>query len=340
ARRVCPDAVFRPPDFESYRAYSNRFREILLDVTPRVEPLALDEAFLDVAGAVLMFGAPSQIAERIRANIHAELGLTASVGVARNKFVAKLASVQAKPDGLLLVRDEETLSFLRPLPVGALWGVGERTAETLLRLGLRTVGDLAQTPAVILKRTLGDAHAKTLQALARGEDGRTVVAFDAPKSVSHEETYPRDLDDQDEILRQLLALSHRVGQRLRAEGYRARTVTVKLRLPSFTTLTRSRTLADPTDLGVDIYRVAQELLLGLPPGRRRFRLLGVAATGLVPAGAEQVALVRTGRWEEAERALDRVHRRFGRRAAIPANLLGASDPPAGPRERLARRNRE
>jgi DNA polymerase-4 len=321
ARRLCPDAVFRPPDFESYRAYSNRFREILLATTPHVEPLSLDEAFLDVGGATLLFGTPSKIAERIRATIHGELGLNASIGVARNKFVAKVASVRAKPDGLLVVPAGETLTFLHPLPVNALWGVGERTAGTLERLGLHTVGDLARTPMVILERSLGEAHARMLLALSRGEDDREVVPFEAPKSVSHEETYPRDLDDQEEIMRQLLALSHRVAGRLRADAYRARTITIKLRLPSFTTLTRSKTLPDATDLGTDIYHVARELLLKLPAGRRRFRLLGVGATGLVQSAAEQVALVRTGRWAEAERALDRVQRRFGHGSAVPANLL-------------------
>jgi DNA polymerase-4 len=200
--------------------------------------------------------------------------------------------------------------------------VGERTGEVLGRLGIRTVGELARTPAVILERALGDAQSRHLLALAMGKDERHVVPFEAPKSVSHEETYPRDLDDEDDILRQLLSLSHRVAERLRTEGFRARTISVKLRLPSFTTLNRSRTLADPTDVGADVYRVARELVLSLPPARRRFRLLGVAGTGLVPAGAEQVALVREGRWGDAERALDRVHRRFGRDSAVPANLLG------------------
>jgi DNA polymerase-4 len=322
ARRLCPDAVFRDPDFTSYVAYSNRFREILLSVTPVVEPLSLDEAFLDTAGATLLFGPPATIGERIRTAIREELGLTASVGVAATKFLAKMASVRAKPDGLLAVPADQTLAFLHPLPVGALWGVGERTGEVLGRLGIRTVGELARTPAVILERALGDAQSRHLLALAMGKDERHVVPFEAPKSVSHEETYPRDLDDEDDILRQLLSLSHRVAERLRTEGFRARTISVKLRLPSFTTLNRSRTLADPTDVGADVYRVARELVLSLPPARRRFRLLGVAGTGLVPAGAEQVALVREGRWGDAERALDRVHRRFGRDSAVPANLLG------------------
>jgi DNA polymerase IV len=322
ARRLCPDAVFRDPDFTSYVAYSNRFREILLSVTPVVEPLSLDEAFLDTAGATLLFGPPVAIGERLRAAIREELGLTASVGVAATKFLAKMASVRAKPDGLLAVPADQTLAFLHPLPVGALWGVGERTGDVLGRLGIRTVGELARTPGVILERALGDAQSRHLLALAMGRDERHVVPFEAPKSVSHEETYPRDLDDEDDILRQLLSLSHRVAERLRTEGFRARTISVKLRLPSFTTLNRSRTLADPTDVGADIYRVARELVLSLPPARRRFRLLGVAGTGLVPAGAEQVALVREGRWGDAERALDRVHRRFGRESAVLANLLG------------------
>jgi DNA polymerase-4 len=324
ARRVCPEAVFVPPDFDAYRAYSNRFREILLSITPLVEPLSLDEAFLDVSGATLLFGPPQDIAERIRSVIRAELDLTASVGVGPNKLVAKLASTRAKPDGLMVVAGGEVLGFLHPLPVEALWGIGEKTAGTLGRLGVRTIGELARTPQAIRERILGEAHARGLAELAWGRDGRGVVAFEAPKSVSHEETYPRDLDDRDEILREILALSQRVGSRLRTEGYRARTVTLKLRLPSFSTLTRSQTIAAPTDLGADIYRVTRELFERQPQSRRRYRLIGVAATGLQPAGAEQVALVREGRWGDAERAVDRVEGRFGRGKAIPATLLGRS----------------
>jgi DNA polymerase-4 len=321
ARRLCPDVVFVAPDFDAYRAYSNRFREILLSITPLVEPLSLDEAFLDVSGAGLLFGSPPEIGSRIRESIRSELALTASVGVGPSKLLAKLASVRSKPDGMLVVSAAEVAGFLHPLPVGALWGIGEKTAETLGRLGIRTVGELARTPVAIVERVLGDAQARTLLELSWGRDERSVVPFEPPKSVSHEETYPRDLDDEREILREVLALSHRVGSRLRAEGYRARTVTLKLRLPSFATLTRSRTLSEPTDLGADIFRVAGELLLNLPAARRRFRLIGVAATGLQPAGAEQVALVREGRWHEAERALDRIEARFGRGAATPATLL-------------------
>jgi DNA polymerase-4 len=174
----------------------------------------------------------------------------------------------------------------------------------------------------ILERALGDNQAHGLVELASGRDPRAVVPFEAPKSISAEETYPRDLEDRDEILRELLRLSHRVGSRLREDGYRARTVTAKFRLPSFSTLTRSRTLPDPTDTAADLFRVATELLDRLPAGKRRFRLLGVSATGLVAAGADQVALLGSGRWDGAERAMDRVERRFGRGAAVPATLLG------------------
>jgi DNA polymerase IV len=321
AKRLCPDAVFVSPDFDSYRAYSNRFREILLSVSPAVEPLSLDEAFVDVSGGTLLFGSPAEIGARIRRAISGELSLTASVGVGPTKLVAKLASTRSKPDGLLVIPADAVLAFLHPLPVDAMWGIGEKMAGILGRLGIRTVGELAGTPVAILERVLGEGQAKGLLDLAHGRDDRMVVPFEAPKSVSHEETYPQDLDLEADISREILALSHRVATRLRSEGYRARTVTLKLRLPSFSTLTRSRTLPAATDVGAEIFAVARELFLHLPAGRRRFRLIGVAATGLVPAGAEQLALVREGRWRDAERALDRVRGRFGTDAALPATLL-------------------
>jgi DNA polymerase-4 len=321
ARRLCPDTVFLPPDFESYRAHSNRFREVLLSVTPLVEPIALDEAFLDVSGAVLLFGAPEEIAERVRRQVRSELGVTCSVGVAPNKLVAKLASRHAKPDGLVVVQDDELPAFLEPLPARSLWGVGEKTVETLARLGVRTVGDLARTPPSVLARLLGEGHAQDLHDLSRGVDARSVVPYEPPKSVSHEETFDVDLDAEDDLLREALALSHRVASRLREDGYRARTVVLKVRLANFTTLTRSRTLRAPTDVAADLYEVASELYRGLPGARRRVRLLGVAATGLTQAGAEQLALLRGERWRDVERAIDRIERRFGRGAAGPAALI-------------------
>ena len=324
ARRLCPEVVFVAPDFDSYRAYSNRFREILLSVSPAVEPLALDEAFVDVSGGTLLFGSPAEIGIRIRKTIAGELSLTASVGIGPNKLLAKLASTRSKPDGMLAISADDVFGFLHPLPVDALWGIGEKTADFLGRLGIRTIGELAGTPAAILERVLGEGQARGLLDLAHGRDDRMVVPFEAPKSVSHEETYPQDLGLEADISREILALSHRVAARLRSDGYRARTVTLKLRLPSFSTLTRSRTLPAATDVGAEIFAVARDLFLHLPAGRRRFRLIGVAATGLVPAGAEQLALVREGRWREAERALDRVRGRFGAEAALPAALLRRS----------------
>ncbi|HJV04013.1 MAG TPA: DNA polymerase IV [Actinomycetota bacterium] len=325
ARRLCPEAVFVPPDFPAYQAHATRLREIFLSFTPLVEPLSLDEAFLDVAGATRLFGPPPEVAGAVRARVREELELPCSVGVAPNKFLAKVASARAKPDGLLVVRKEEVGSFLRPLPVSALWGVGERTHEVLERLGVRTVGELGEVPIRVLERVLGEASARHLAELAGGRDDRAVIPYEPPKSLSHEETFDRDLDADPDVLRELLRLSFRVASRLRAEGYRARTVTLKVRLASFATLTRSKTLPDATDAGADLFRVVTGLYRAIPGQRRRIRLLGVAGSGLVPSGAEQLALVRAGRWEDAERALDRIERRFGPGAAFPAALLG--DPP-------------
>jgi DNA polymerase-4 len=322
ARRLCPDIVFLPSDFEAYRAHSNRFREVLLSYTPLVEPLSLDEAFLDVSGGTLLFGTSLEIARKIRADVAREVGVICSVGVASTKFVAKLASDLCKPDGLLHVPVGGVRPFLEPLPVGRLWGVGEKTGETLGRLGIRTIGDLGRTPPAILERLLGEATARHLSELAHGVDDRAVVPYEPPKSISHEETFERDLDDDEDILRELLDLTGRVAARLRADGYRARTVVLKARLANFQTLTRSRTLPDPTEIGADLYRQVSELYRALPGHRRRIRLLGVQATGLVPAGAEQLALLHGNRWGDVERALDRIERRFGRGAARPASLIG------------------
>jgi DNA polymerase IV len=324
ARRLCPEGIFLPPDFEAYRIHSNRFREILLAHTPLVEPISLDEAFLDVGGATLLFGSPVAIAEKIRTDVAGEIGVTCSVGIAPTKFVAKLASDGCKPDGLLLVPAGGVAAYLDPLPVGRLWGVGEKTAELLGRLAIRTVGDLGRTPETILERLIGAAAASHLGSLARGIDDRRVEPYEQPKSIGHEETFDRDLDDEEEILRELLALSGKVGARLREDGYRARTVTLKVRLANFTTLTRSRTHADATDLGGEIHRTVAELYRNLPGERRRVRLLGVQAAGLISAGAHQLALLRSERWGDVERTVDRIERRFGTGAAGRASLLDRS----------------
>ncbi|MGH3084691.1 MAG: Y-family DNA polymerase, partial [Gaiellaceae bacterium] len=279
------------------------------------------EAFLDVSGAHLLFGEPEAIARKVRREVQDGIGVRCSVGVAPTKLVAKLASAGAKPDGMVVVRADDVDTYLDPLPVRALWGVGEKTAETLGRLGVRTVGDLGRTPVGVLARLMGEQHARDLRDLARGVDDRTVVPYEAPKSVSHEETFDRDLDDQRELLREVLSLSQRVAARLREDGFRARTVTLKIRLANFTTLTRSRTLASASDVAADLYQVVGELFAALPGARRRVRLLGVAATGLVQAGEEQLVMLRSERWGDVERAVDRIDRRFGRGSAVPAALL-------------------
>ena len=321
ARRLCPDIVFLPSDFEAYRAHSNRFREVLRSYSPLVEPISLDEAFLDVSGATMLFGSPAEIAAKIRADVVREVGVTCSVGVAPTKFIAKLASDECKPDGLLLVLADGVRTFLEPLPVRRLWGVGEKTGETLGRLGIRTIGELGRTPPAILERLLGEGTARHLSELAHGVDDREVIPYEPPKSVSHEETFEHDLDADEDILRELLDLSGRVASRLREDGYRARTVVLKARLANFQTLTRSRTLSDATDIGAEVYRTVAELYRALPGQRRRIRLLGVQVTGLVEAGVEQLALLHEERWGDVERALDRIERRFGRGAARPASLI-------------------
>ena len=307
ARRLCPDGVFVAPDFTAYQAHSNRFREVLLSFTPLVEPISLDEAFLDVAGAERLFGPPETIAARIRADVEREVGVTCSVGVAPTKFVAKLASDGCKPDGMLVVPAEGVLDYLEPLPVGRLWGVGEKTGDTLGRMGIRTIGDLSRTPQAILARLLGEQSATHLWQLSHGIDDRDVVPYEPPKSVGHEETFEHDLDDDEEILRELLALTGRVASRLRADGYRARTVTLKARLATFTTLTRSKTMADPTDVGADLYQTVAALYRALAGGAAAHPVAGRAGHR-APVGRRRTAGAAARRTMVRCGAHDRPHR--------------------------------
>jgi DNA polymerase-4 len=303
-------------------------------ITPEVEPLSLDEAFLDVSGAQRRLGTPRAIAELIRQDVREQQSITCSVGVASVKFVAKIASARCKPDGLLVVPHQSVLDFLHPLPVSALWGVGDKAEEVLTRLGLRTVGDIAHVPEATLRRELGVAGAH-LHALAWGKDARSVSPRREEKSVGAEETFATDVDDPEVIKKELLRLSGRTARALRAAGCVARTVTVKLRLASFKTITRSRTLGEPTDVAREIYTAACALYesSGLDQ-RARLRLVGVRATGLRPAtgAARQLAFDdRPAGWREAEQAVDRIARRFGTDAVRPAALFrSSSDADTGP----------
>ncbi|HKB30656.1 MAG TPA: DNA polymerase IV [Streptosporangiaceae bacterium] len=328
ALRLCPRAVLVPPRRGEYAAASRDIMRIFRAVTPLVEPLSLDEAFLDVSGALRRLGPPASIAAMIRAQVHEQHGITCSVGVAPSKFIAKLASARCKPDGLLVVPAADVLTFLHPLPVEALWGVGERAAQALARLGLRTVGDLAQTPAATLRREFGDAAGSHLARLAWAEDNRAVVPHTPEKSIGAEETFPADVTDPAVIRRELLRLSERTARSLRSSGYAARTIVVKLRLASFATITRSRTLPEPTDVAHQIHATACALYesAGLD-ARASLRLVGVRAANLVATAAgagTQLALGdRVSGWPEAERAMDKIAARFGPGAVGPAALVEA-----------------
>ncbi|MGW4410202.1 DNA polymerase IV [Nonomuraea sp. NPDC004702] len=324
ARRLCPQATIIPPSHGKYSEVSRGVMEIFHSITPLVEPIASDEAFLDVGGARRRLGPPAAIAAMIREQVLDRYGITCSVGVASSKFVAKLASKQCKPDGLLVVPEGQVVDFLHPLPVAALWGVGERTEQSLVRLGIRTVGDLARVPLGTLQRELGQAVGGHLAALAWGRDERPVTAHVPDKSIGNEETFAADVDDPEVIRRELLRLAERVAARMRKGGHVGRTVSVKLRRADFTTITRSRTLREPTDVAQVIYATACELFEAAGLQRVRLRLVGVRMENLRPAGeaTHQLGLgERETGWREAEQAMDKAIRRFGPDAVLPASLV-------------------
>jgi DNA polymerase IV len=333
ARRLCPRACVIPPRHGLYSAVSKEIMAIFGAVTPLVQPLSLDEAFLDVSGATRLLGSPVAIGRLVRQQVAEQQQITCSVGIAANKFLAKLASVHCKPDGLLVIPADGALEFLHPLPISALWGVGERTGQALARLGLRTVGDIAGTPVSALAGEVGKAAAAHLHALAWGLDGRGVESSVQEKSVGAEETFDVDVTDPALIRRELLRLSRRTARALRSSGYATRTVVVKLRKADFTTITRSKTLPEATSETQRIYATACALYEGSGlSGQARLRLVGVRATGLVRAGtaATQLALGERGAsWRDAESALDRITGRFGPDAVRPATLVEAAQSDVG-----------
>ncbi|MBV9098819.1 MAG: DNA polymerase IV [Frankiaceae bacterium] len=324
ARRLCPQATVIPPTPGVYAEASRAVMEIFRSVTPLVEPLSLDEAFLDVGGARRRLGSAAAIGDLIRARVADEQRLPCSVGVASTKFLAKLASGRAKPDGLLVVPRDGVVEFLHPLPVGALWGVGEKTEEALARLGLRTIGDIAHTPEATLARAVGPAAGAALAALAWGRDDRPVVPHEPDRSIGAEETFARDVEDPVVVHRELLRLSERTATRLRKAGHVARTVSIKVRFADFTTITRSKTLADPTDVTRVVYDTAKTLYDALRLDRARIRLVGVRVEGLSDAVRTPQQLAVDGgheEWRAAERAADQAVARFGAGAVRPAALV-------------------
>jgi DNA polymerase-4 len=322
ALRLCPHAIILPPHMNKYREYSQKVMAIFAEVTPLVEPLSIDEAFLDVAGAKRLLGSPRKIAELIRARVFEETGLTCSVGAASTKFVAKLASGRAKPDGLLVIPEADTIAYLRPLPVGALWGVGASTQESLKRLGLHTVADLADTPLHVLQKAVGEASGRKLHELANGRDARGVTIESREKSIGHEMTFERDVSDPDRLRRELLRLSNSVGERLRGNELVGRTVALKVRFSDFRTIARSRTLAEPTNVGRRIFEEAWQVYEGLELGRTPIRLIGIRMEQLTENGGNRLALWDPDEeWRETERTLDAVSARFGRSAIGPASLV-------------------
>lgn len=341
AYRLCPSAVFVRPRMARYAEMSERIFGILREYTDLVEPLSIDEAFLDVTASQKLFGAKEAIGRRLKSRIQSELGLIASVGIAANKFLAKVASDLGKPDGFVVVPVGGEREFLAPLPIGRLWGVGPKTEARLARLGFRTIGQIAAAALQTLEDCLGSGG-RELWELANGLDGRPVIPEEEAKSIGSEHTFAEDTDDPEEIRRTLLELSDRVGRRLRREGYLAEGVTLKFRDHNFQTLTRAATLEQPTDIGDDFFRSVWALLQALDWSGKRVRLLGVTATRLRVAGGQpgdQLHLFQ-GAAEPKERlarTVDAIRERFGPEAIARASLIGPRAESREPRaERRAR----
>ncbi len=323
ARRLCPQGVFLPVRMHRYREVSDQVFQILREYTPLVEPLSLDESFLDVTGCEKLFGTALRIAMEVKRRIRKATGLTASAGIAPNKFLAKIASDYKKPDGLVEIKVEEVQVFLRDLPISKLWGVGKSTEEVLKGMGILKVGQLAVFPAEKIERKLGKFGLELI-ALAQGEDERPVSPESEAKSISQEETFTPDLEHLEQMKKVLLDQAEQVGWELRKQKLKGSTVTVKVRYPDFTLATRSQTLSSPTDQGIEIYRTALKLLSRTEALRRRARLLGVGISHLIHRDApEQYPLFDSG-GQKAERsiqAMDRIWEKFGPQAIKRATLV-------------------
>jgi DNA polymerase-4 len=330
ARRLCPHARFIRPRMDRYREKSAEVFSVFRAFTPLVEGLSLDEAFLDVTGSLRLFGGPLEIAQQIKQTIRAETGLTASVGVAHNKFLAKLASDARKPDGLLWIREEQVHDFLDPMPIARMWGIGRQTAPKLRALGILTIGQLRQADTALLRPVLGH-RIEHFQGLARGADGRAVEPQRPDQSISHEVTFDADIGDGAELLAELQRQTESVAQRLRAQGLMARTVVVKIRDRDFQTVTRSRSLHACSSSTRTLYRMARALFENWRSDHRTtpLRLLGVGVTGLEPggSGARAVGDNLDSRGEQdIDRVSDQINRRFGAAGLSHAQTLRRKKP--------------
>jgi DNA polymerase-4 len=313
ARRLCPQAIFLPCRMDHYAQISREIQEILHQFTPLVEPLSLDEAFLDVTGCEGLFGPAAEIGKRIKSEIRRQVRLVASVGVAPNKFLAKIASDLQKPDGFVVVDPEKVQDFLDPLPVGRLWGVGKVAGKAFQKLGITTIGQLRHLPEDILESHFGKPG-RHLWKLAHGVDDRQVVPDRDAKSISHETTFAQDIEDQDVLRVWLLQLTEQVCRRLRRYQLVGHTVQFKIRFADFHTITRSRTLAEPTNITEEIWRAAAELLTRLPFERQPVRLLGLGVSGLEVQPVRQGLLFDEKRREKQQKldeVTDHIHDRFG-----------------------------
>lgn len=321
ARRNCPQAVFLPPRLDLYAEISGRIHQIFERYTPLVEPLSLDEAFLDVTGSVGLFGPEVEIGRKIKADIRGELRLVASVGVAPNKFLAKIASDLEKPDGFVVVDPGRVQEFLDPLPVGRIWGVGKVGNRWLQKLGIHTIGQLRRLPIDLLGDRFGSGG-EHLWKLARGIDDRTVVPDHQAKSISHETTFAVDIAEEEVLRAWLLELTEQVARRLRRHGLRGRTVQLKVRFADFSTITRSQTLGEPTDVTEELWQTAAEILAKrLPAKHLPVRLLGMGVSNLDASGQVQRQLFDDKRQTQLDAATDAIRDRYGRESIGRAGTM-------------------
>ena len=325
AIRLCPEGIFLPVRMHRYREMSRRVFKIFRLFTPLVEPVSIDEAFLDVTASTRLFGQPDDIARKIKDMVQKETGLTVSAGVAPSKFAAKIASDMDKPDGLTVVAAHRVQEFLGPLPIEKMWGVGKRTRDRLHRLGIRTIGDFTRFPAEVLKRNFGK-HGVRMRELALGIDERDVIPVSDAKSVGHEKTFSQDIMERDSARKEILSLANKVAHRMRRDGVTGKTVTLKVKFSDFVQVTRSATLAGSTDNGHEIYSTACRLLEKTDAGARPVRLLGISVSQLSHRGSEeQLSLFQKReaslRRKKLNTALDSLSERFGEGSIRPATLL-------------------